>query len=57
MKHNQDWSEIDLEALGADFIPATSFLPNTETTNYDADYTHHVNENGEPVPDLSLIHI
>lgn len=26
MKHNQDWSEIDLEAISDDFIPATAYL-------------------------------
>ena len=27
LKHNQDWSEIDLEAMPADFIPATAYQP------------------------------
>lgn len=38
MKHNQDWSEIDLEAIPADFIPATAYAPNREIDTYDADY-------------------
>lgn len=26
LKHNQDWSEVDLEAMPADFVPATAYL-------------------------------
>ena len=40
LKHNQDWSEIDLEALPADFIPATAYQPDREAQpTYDTDYT------------------
>ncbi|WP_339017264.1 DNA methyltransferase [Corynebacterium hesseae] len=38
MKHNQDWSEIDLEAISEDFIPATAYLPNRSVESYDRDY-------------------
>ena len=39
LKHNQDWSEIDLEAMPVDFIPATAYQPDRETKpTYDADY-------------------
>lgn len=39
MKHNQDWSEVDLEAMPRDFIPATAYAPNrAEKPNYDRDY-------------------
>ena len=39
LKHNQDWSEIDLEAMPADFIPATAYQPNRATKpTYDDDY-------------------
>lgn len=38
MKNNLDWSEVDLEAIGADFIPATAYLPNKEIKTYAADY-------------------
>lgn len=38
MKHNQDWSEIDLEAVSDDFIPATAYLPNRSIESYDRDY-------------------
>ena len=31
MKNNLDWTEIDLEALPADFIPRTSYQPQRET--------------------------
>ncbi|OFQ55124.1 Eco57I restriction-modification methylase domain-containing protein [Corynebacterium sp. HMSC074H12] len=38
MKHNQDWTEIDLEFLPKDFIPATSYLPDRAIATYDRDY-------------------
>lgn len=38
MKHNQDWSEIDLEAISENFIPATAYLPNRSVETYDHDY-------------------
>ena len=41
LKHNQDWSEVDLEALPEDFIPATAYQPDrVAKPTYDADYTH-----------------
>lgn len=46
MKHNQDWSEIDLEAIPEDFIPATAYAPNRdEKPTYDADYGSWKSEN------------
>jgi type II restriction/modification system DNA methylase subunit YeeA len=39
LKHNQDWTEIDLEAIDDDFIPATAYQPNRGSTNYDAAYS------------------
>ncbi len=39
MKHNQDWSAIDLEALANDDIPATSYKPVDGRVRYDEDYT------------------
>ena len=39
MKNNQDWSEVDFEAMPSDFIPATAYRPNRdEQPNYDSDY-------------------
>lgn len=38
MKNNLDWSEIDLEAISEDFIPATAYLPNRSVDSYDRDY-------------------
>ncbi len=47
LKHNQDWSEVDLEAMLADFIPATALQPDRQSKpSYDADYTHHVQPGG-----------
>ncbi|KAA0919254.1 class I SAM-dependent DNA methyltransferase [Dietzia sp. ANT_WB102] len=39
LKHNQDWTEIDLEAMPADFIPATAYQPNRDNRKYDQSYT------------------
>lgn len=40
LKHNQDWSEVDLEAMPADFIPATAYQPDRDVKpTYDSDYT------------------
>ncbi|MDL0403683.1 class I SAM-dependent DNA methyltransferase, partial [Corynebacterium lehmanniae] len=39
LKHNQDWSEVDLEAMSADFIPATAYQPDRgNKPTYDIDY-------------------
>src|SRR5699024_4921848 len=39
MKHNQDWSFIDLEAMPEDFIPATAYKPQRDVKpNYNEDY-------------------
>lgn len=40
MKNNLDWTELDLEALPADFIPRTSYQPvrDAKGIDYDADY-------------------
>lgn len=43
MKNNLDWTELDLEALPADFVPRTSYQPVRDgSVNYDADYTKWV---------------
>jgi hypothetical protein len=39
MKHNQDWSLIDLEALSECAIPATAYKPAGDRSRYDRDYT------------------
>ena len=39
LKHNQDWAEVDLEAMPADFVPATAYQPDRNTQpKYDQDY-------------------
>lgn len=49
MRHNQDWSEVDFEAMPADFIPATAYLPEREEQpTYDVDYTMWIID-GHPV--------
>ncbi|MCQ4624232.1 class I SAM-dependent DNA methyltransferase [Corynebacterium sp. CCUG 69979] len=39
LKHNQDWSEVDLEAMPVNFVPATAYQPDRELSpTYDIDY-------------------
>lgn len=47
MKHNQDWSSVDLEHLAPDAIPVTSYKP-IHDGEYDAQYTTWEAQ-GEPV--------
>ena len=39
MKHHQDWSATDFEALSAKAIPVTAYKPAGNRARYDADYT------------------
>ena len=39
LKHNQDWSEADLEVMSSSFLPATGYQPDRiEKPDYDLDY-------------------
>lgn len=38
MKHNQDWTPVDLEALAPDAMPVTSYKPAGDRATYDAAY-------------------
>ena len=40
MKHNQDWTPVDLEALPVDAIPVTQYKPRGDSERYDSAYTH-----------------
>jgi len=40
MKHNQDWSAVDLEVLPADALPVTAYKPSGDRHVYDSAYTH-----------------
>ena len=40
LKNNLDWSEIDLEAIPPNFIPATAYQPNRDGGDYDGQYAH-----------------
>ncbi|MEK8226478.1 hypothetical protein NKG05_10965 [Oerskovia sp. M15] len=44
MKHNLDWSAVDLESLRADAVLATSYKPRADRAQYDASYAHWVRE-------------
>lgn len=47
MKNKDDLSDIDLESIPVDFIPATVYAPNrAENPNYDADYGTWESDNG-----------
>lgn len=51
LKHNQDWREIDLEALPADYIPATGYQPDRAThPKYDHDFGTWTLANGQVAP-------
>jgi len=43
MKHNQDWSSVDLEALSPGAVPVTAYKPAGARARYDASYTHWAN--------------
>jgi hypothetical protein len=38
MKNNLDWTEVDLEAIPAEFIPRTSYQPQAGVSQYQAGY-------------------
>ncbi|UJH69562.1 hypothetical protein [Ornithinimicrobium sp. INDO-MA30-4] len=40
MKHNQDWSAVDLERLAPDTMPVTAYKPTGDPVAYNAKYTH-----------------
>ena len=47
LKNNKDWSEVDLEALPSDFIPATAYQPDRQNRpTYDSDYPKWTTEAG-----------
>lgn len=52
MKHNQDWSEVDLEGITEDFVPATAYLPNRDKDDYESAYGYWETADGQtPVAD------
>lgn len=57
MKHNQDWSEVDVEAMSEDFIPATAYLPNPDMQTFESDYGHWDIDGGESVPMSSVFRV
>ncbi|WP_404321308.1 Eco57I restriction-modification methylase domain-containing protein [Arthrobacter luteolus] len=48
VRSNNDWDEIDLEALPGDFIPRTSYQVQGDPIRYDRDYDLWVNPQGLP---------
>lgn len=50
VRSNNDWTEIDLEALPEDFIPRTSYQPAMDRAKYIADYGYWSDTEGKPTP-------
>ncbi|EJZ82241.1 hypothetical protein HMPREF9719_00856 [Corynebacterium otitidis ATCC 51513] len=51
LKHNQDYTAVDLEAIPADFLPATGYQPETgDGTDRDAAYGYWTSGTTGPVP-------
>jgi hypothetical protein len=50
MKNNLDWTEIDLEALPADFIPRSSYQPTGDPEKYIAAYDHWIDGDKRSIP-------
>lgn len=48
MRSNQDWTELDLEALPANFVPRTSYQPAGDSIRYNQAYGSWTNLEGEP---------
>ncbi len=40
MRHNLDWSPVDLESLSPSAMPVTSYKPSKPRAEYDSSYTH-----------------
>src|SRR5699024_712568 len=60
MANHRDWTAIDLEALSPDAIPATSYKPRGDQSEYNAAYTHWTREvvldsNGNPVDSVHAV--
>src|SRR5690625_5299141 len=49
MRHNHDWTDIDLDTLEQAALPVTSYKPAGDRDVYDANYTHW-DIDGESVP-------
>ncbi|NUT72345.1 Eco57I restriction-modification methylase domain-containing protein [Pseudarthrobacter sp. C4D7] len=53
MKHNLDWTELDLEALPVNFIPRTSYQRASEKPLYDSSFGSWVAPDGRPIQQRS----
>ncbi|MET1152878.1 DNA methyltransferase [Arthrobacter sp.] len=53
MKNNLDWTELDLEALPADFIPRTSYQRVGDGQLYNSSFGSWVSADGRPIPQRS----
>lgn len=51
MKHNTDWSEVDLEGLAGGAVPVTAYKPAGDRAKYDEAYTHWGEEKNIPARD------
>ncbi|MCZ4541371.1 class I SAM-dependent DNA methyltransferase [Dietzia maris] len=57
LKNNKDWSEIDLEAMPPDFIPATAYQPNRDGIDYDGGYRKLEQSTSPPVSARAVFRI
>lgn len=48
LKHNQDWSSVDLETLQLGDVPTTAYKPRGSRAKYDASYTHWAEDGSIP---------
>ena len=55
MKHNQDWSDTDFEALAPDALPVTQYKPTGDRATYDALYTRWGPDRDHPARDFYRI--
>lgn len=53
MKHNLDWTELDLEALPVDFIPRTSYQRVGDRPLYNSNFGSWVSADGRPIQQRS----
>ncbi|WP_104044815.1 DNA methyltransferase [Arthrobacter sp. ZGTC412] len=50
VRSNNDWDEIDLEAIPEDFVPRTAYQPDGDPAKYSRDYGMWLNSEGVSVP-------
>ncbi|MCK7641996.1 class I SAM-dependent DNA methyltransferase [Corynebacterium sp. P6145] len=57
LKHNQDWSEVDLESMPPEFIPATSYQTMKSSMERDSAYGNYTLDDGSLSPVSSVYRV